>query len=77
MCRSDRVLDPFELDDVGQDTPCLGVAAVRASPDGSTTSGTEAQSCDWTVPELFLACIRCRSNQRPIMTDWHASMTWA
>ena len=53
MCRSDRVLDPFELDDVGQDTPCLGVAAVRASPDGSTTSGTEAQSCDWTVPELF------------------------
>ena len=39
--------------------------------------GAEAQSCDWTVPELFSACIRCRSNQRPIIIDWRASMTWA
>jgi hypothetical protein len=23
----------------------------------------------------YLACIRCRSNQRPTMTDWHASIT--
>jgi hypothetical protein len=40
----------------------------------ATKWGAQAQAFGWTVPELCLACIRCRSDQRPIIRGWHASM---
>ena len=40
-----------------------------------TKWGAKAQAFGWTAREL-LACIRCRSDQRPIIRDCRASMTW-
>jgi hypothetical protein len=38
--------------------------------------GAEAQAFGWTEHELFAACIRSRSERRPITQDWRASTTW-